>query len=199
MQHECYCTPRTWWRHQMETFSALLALCAGNSPVTGEIPSQRRVTRSFDIFVDLHLNKRLSKQSWCWWSETPTHPLWRHCNEPQSSYSYLLDYILFNFLMLVLQTVLLHKPKFHRFDIFINLKNLNPETINSFMVRLVHSYVSKREQMAKFLNIYFRSFCPFFTWFNWLRGREKWLPSCSWHFQVHFLQWQLLYLQIQIS
>ena len=41
-------TPWSWWRHQMETFSALLALCAGNSPVTGEFPSQRPVTRSFD-------------------------------------------------------------------------------------------------------------------------------------------------------
>ena len=39
----------TWWRHQMETFSALLAICAGNSPVTGEFPAQRPVTRSFDI------------------------------------------------------------------------------------------------------------------------------------------------------
>ena len=28
----------SWWRHQMETFSALLALCAGNSPVPGEFP-----------------------------------------------------------------------------------------------------------------------------------------------------------------
>ena len=36
----------TWWRHQMGTFSALLAFCAGNSPVTGEFPSQRPVTRS---------------------------------------------------------------------------------------------------------------------------------------------------------
>ena len=53
----------TWWRHQMETFSALLALCAGNSPVTGEFPSQRPVTQSFDVFFDLRLNKRLSKQS----------------------------------------------------------------------------------------------------------------------------------------
>ena len=43
---------RPWWRHQMETFSALLALCAGNSPVTGEIPSQRPVTRSFDVFIN---------------------------------------------------------------------------------------------------------------------------------------------------
>ena len=42
-----------WWRHQMETFSALLALCARNSPVTGEFPSQRPVTRSFDVFFDL--------------------------------------------------------------------------------------------------------------------------------------------------
>ena len=40
----------------METFSALLALCAGNSPVTGEFPAQRSVTRSFDVFFDLSLN-----------------------------------------------------------------------------------------------------------------------------------------------
>ena len=30
----------SWWRHQMETFSALPAICAGNSPVTGEFPAQ---------------------------------------------------------------------------------------------------------------------------------------------------------------
>ena len=70
-----------WWRHQMETFSALQAICAGNSPVTGEFPAQRPVTRSFDVFWDLRLNKRLSKQ-WCgWWFETPSLPLWRHCND----------------------------------------------------------------------------------------------------------------------
>ena len=56
----------SWWRHQMETFSALLALCAGNSPVTVEFPLHRQVTRSFDVFFDLRLNKRLSKQSWGW-------------------------------------------------------------------------------------------------------------------------------------
>ena len=53
-----------WWRHQMEAFSALLAICAGNSPVPGEFPAQRPVTRSFDVFFDLRLNKWLSKQSW---------------------------------------------------------------------------------------------------------------------------------------
>ena len=41
-------TPR--WRHQIETFSALLALCEGNPPVTGAFSSQRSVTRSFDVF-----------------------------------------------------------------------------------------------------------------------------------------------------
>ena len=51
----------SWWRHQMETFFALLAICAGNSPVTSEFPAQRPVTRSFDVFADLLLNKRLSK------------------------------------------------------------------------------------------------------------------------------------------
>ena len=36
-----------WWRHQMETCSALLAICEGNQPVTGGFPSQRPVVQSF--------------------------------------------------------------------------------------------------------------------------------------------------------
>ena len=47
----------------------------------GEFPAQRPVTRSFDIFFDLRLNKRMSKQSWGWWFETLSCPLWRHCND----------------------------------------------------------------------------------------------------------------------
>ena len=70
----------TWWRYQMETFSALLALCRGNSSVTGEFFAQRPVTRSFDVSFDLHLNKRLSKQS-CYWFETPSRSLWLHRND----------------------------------------------------------------------------------------------------------------------
>ena len=70
----------SWWRHQMDTFSALLAICAGNSPVPGEFPTQRPVTRSFDVFFDLRLNKRLSEQSWGWWFETLSCSSWRHCN-----------------------------------------------------------------------------------------------------------------------
>ena len=92
--HKLYIGMCSWWRHQMETFSALLAICAGNSPVSGEFPAQRPVTRSFDVFFDLCPNKRLSKQSWCWWFETPSAgSLWRHSNVPRcfsrSSYATL--------------------------------------------------------------------------------------------------------------
>ena len=65
---------------KMETFSALVALCAGNPPVPGEFPAQRPVTRSFGAFFHLRLNKRLNKQSWGWWFEAPSRPLWCHCN-----------------------------------------------------------------------------------------------------------------------
>ena len=74
-------TFEAWWHHQVEIFFVLLALCAGNSLVTGEFPSQRPVTRSFYVYFDLRLNKRLSKQSWCRWFEVPLHSLWHHCND----------------------------------------------------------------------------------------------------------------------
>ena len=47
----------------------------------GEFPAQRPVMRSFDVFFDLSLNKRLSKQPWGWWFETPVWSLWRHRND----------------------------------------------------------------------------------------------------------------------
>ena len=86
------CLSYAWWRHQMEKISALLALCEGNSPVTGEFPSQRPVAQSFHIFFDLRLNKRLSKQSWGWWFEMPSRSLWRHHNEHGSGQDSYLSY-----------------------------------------------------------------------------------------------------------
>ena len=52
----------------------------GNSPVTGEVPSQRPVTRSFDVSLICALNTRLSKQSWGWSFETPSRSLWSYFN-----------------------------------------------------------------------------------------------------------------------
>ena len=63
--------------------SALLAFCEGNSPVTGEFPSQRPVTRILDVFFDPILSKRFSKPSRRWWFETPLHSLWSICNDIQ--------------------------------------------------------------------------------------------------------------------
>ena len=68
--------PVAWWRHQMETFSALQALYVGNSPVT----------------FDLRMNKQLTKQSRRWWFDTPLRLLWRHCNgECYSNFKYLIS------------------------------------------------------------------------------------------------------------
>ena len=55
----------------------------------GEFPAQMPVMRSFDVFFDLRLNKLLSKQSWGWWFETPSRPLWRHSNDHMRQYLYI--------------------------------------------------------------------------------------------------------------
>ena len=64
----------------METFSASLALCEVNPPVTGGIALTKASNTELWCFLYLRLNKRLSKQSRRWWFETPSRPLWRHCN-----------------------------------------------------------------------------------------------------------------------
>ena len=70
---------RPWWRHEMETFSALLAFCAGNSPVPGEFPSQRPVMRSFVfslICACINGGVKIVRLV----IEMRSRPLWRHCN-----------------------------------------------------------------------------------------------------------------------
>ena len=57
----------------------------------GEFPTQKPVTRSFDVFFDLRLNKRLIKQSWGWWFETLSCPLWRQCNDHHKP-SYVINW-----------------------------------------------------------------------------------------------------------
>ena len=65
------------WRHFARYWPFVRGI---HHRVPGEFPAQRPVTRSFDVSFDLLLNKRLSKQSWGWWFETLSCPLWRHCN-----------------------------------------------------------------------------------------------------------------------
>ena len=61
------------------------------------IPAQRPVTRSFDVFFYLRLNKQLRKQSWGWWFETPSRQLWHHCNEQSDVGIKVMQITLFSF------------------------------------------------------------------------------------------------------
>ena len=72
--------PPSRWRHQMETYFHITGPLWGKPPVNDGFPSQRPVTRTFGVFFELHLNKRLSKQSRSWWLETPSRSLWCYCN-----------------------------------------------------------------------------------------------------------------------
>ena len=89
---EIHDSPRSNWRKfeqhddviKWKHFPCYWPYERGILPVTGEFSAQRPVTRSFDVFFDLHLNKQLSKQSWCWWFETLSRSLWRHCNDELS-------------------------------------------------------------------------------------------------------------------
>ena len=72
-----------WWRHQMETFSALLAFWFTGHRWIPRTEAQWPVTRSFDVFFDLRLNQQLSKQWKRWWFEAPPRSLWRQCDASQ--------------------------------------------------------------------------------------------------------------------
>ena len=95
----------------METVSASLALCAANSPVSGEFPAQRLTWRGALMFS--LINKWLSKQPWGWWFETPSWSFWRHYNEIMKYVQTILanailkDYNLFPVFSIVLLIFLL--------------------------------------------------------------------------------------------
>ena len=67
------------WKHFPRYWP--FVICEGNTPVIGGFPSQRPVACSFDVFFDLHFNKRLSIQLRRRWLETPSQSLLRHSND----------------------------------------------------------------------------------------------------------------------
>ena len=148
-----------WWRHQMETFSALLAICAENSPVAGEFLAQRPVTRSFDVFYDLRLNKRLNKQWWGWWFETPLRPLWRHSN---ASFMFVSSPVTMVFD--VPQTNTLSSRGLQ----VIILSNL---IINATKKRL---YVTIKKSPQMIAHKELLSYTPHLEWFNTMSQKIRW-------------------------
>ena len=71
---------KSWWRHQMKLFRRVTGLLCREFTDHWWFPSQRPVTRSFDVFFDLRLNQQFSKQWRRLWSETSLRLSWRHCN-----------------------------------------------------------------------------------------------------------------------
>ena len=76
----------TRWLNMMTSSNRNIFRVTGH--LCGEFTAPRWIPRtkasdasSFEVFFDLRLNKRLSKQSWGWWFETPWRPLSRHTNE----------------------------------------------------------------------------------------------------------------------
>ena len=141
----------------METFSALLASCAENSPVTGEFRAQRPVTRSFDVFCDLRVNKRLSKKSWGWWFETPSHSLWRHSNESNailySFHHHRLSTVIHRVYRLYESAKLINAMQRH--PIKIALVQMNPAENNEIFSRYdwLHSTETNLVSMKSLLSI----------------------------------------------
>ena len=149
----------------MEIFSPLLALCAGNSPVCGEIPAQRPVTRSFGVFFDLRLNKRLSKQSWGWWFETPSRPLWRQSNGVLCSIlsSCMSELVVPLFLSIASYRSQVEVFLYIHYQAFIGLKRLyNPPVIycNAFNVQYDHTQYNRYEHNGYFILVDFHYIRP---------------------------------------
>ena len=119
-------------------------LC-GNSPVTGEIPSQRLVTRNFGVFVDLHLNKRLGKQSRRWWFETQSGPLWRHSNAIGNRASLCVCYFFAWKVPTAARPITLH---FYIIEMDYLTPKSVPGTIFELTLRLVHLLYGTAEWMT---------------------------------------------------
>ena len=203
--HECTKGPSqlaerflAWWRHQMETFSALLAICAGNSPVPGEFPAQRPVTRSFDVFFDLRLNKRSSKQSWGWWFETLSCSLWRHRNGVSKYFSLvhklqplvcptpdIADYGIYHKVHPWNQTCIqpsddITQPS-EMYDNYAYVEDefewVIPQWCNDF--RCSMEFQNKASVQSTFLKL-------ISLW-------TKWPPFSRWYFQMRFREWEIWY------
>ena len=75
------CVPSHMMKSSNENIFRVTGPLCGEFTGPGEFPTQRPVTRSFDVFFDLRLNRRLSKQSRGWWFDSPAWSLWRNRND----------------------------------------------------------------------------------------------------------------------
>ena len=132
--------PPTWWSHQMETFSTLLAICAFEFTGDRWIPHTKASNAGFGVLFDLRLNKQLSKQSWGWWFETPSRPLWCHCNGVTTKWpSYYWNFEWFKFDWNAFIHNFSHIS--HPITVFLNVQKF--AVIESVVVNPLQRYVNK--------------------------------------------------------
>ena len=112
------CTPNTWWRHQMKTLSALLAICAGihRWPVNSQHKGQWHGVLFSLIWA---WTNWLSKQLWGSWFETPLSPLWCHCNTKNLQWPLFQTTVVGNSNYLIMHWTVKHTPMLR----YINLNN----------------------------------------------------------------------------
>ena len=134
----------------MKTYTALLAICAGNSPVTGEFPVQRAVTQSFDVFLDPWLNKRLSKQLRGCWFETPLRSLWRHGNVVIATQDFML------LAATIIRPHVFGSASSSLIRLFIKIKFL----------WFIRTFISLRASFSTHKEVYYASFCSFSSMIN---------------------------------
>ena len=141
-----------WWLPASMTYIFMMTSSNRNifcvtGPLCGKftgdrwIPSQRPVTRSFDVFFYLRLNKRLSKQSRGWWFKTSSRSLWRHCNVSPSLSELIGD-------TETTRNYLRHYRCFHYCDVTMSV--LTPQiTSNSIVCLTVCSGVRTSNKTSK--------------------------------------------------
>ena len=122
----------------------------------GEFPSQRPVTRSFDVFFDLCLNKQLSKHTWGGWFETPSCPLWRHSDEKglQRSKSVGITYSILRYITtaLLITTMCVDNPSRHTWVQTSELVQI-PRRIQYFVAQHAYNYDHRVFYSARFIVI----------------------------------------------
>ena len=142
----------------------------------GEFPAQRPVTRSFDVFFDPRLNKRLSKQSWGWWFETLSCQLWRHCNVNKFEGSFVAHEVL------IMGSKVVKSYKVRR-----KIRNI-ASTQSAHYILIVFTWPSMSKLAMSVISFVLSSFCINF-------GREIYAPI-SQH-QSYWNYWQITLYSIE--
>ena len=178
---------------------------SGEFPDTGEFPAQRPVTRSFDVFFDLRLNKRLSKHPRRRWFETLSRSLWRYCNVLNT---FCLTHWVRNNMVVILQTIFSNSCLNIQFSYFgFNFHwNLFPRVESTIKQHWFSKWLSAEQVISNYLiqfwPIYIVAFRDFLHYgvLYWLRTELN-VETCVgvdhkmfqiWYVSLHITAWYLL-------